>query len=73
MSNKGKRKKVPVHRLVAYAFLPNPDNKPFVNHKDLNPSNNCLHNLEWVTESENTRHWHRNTNKRRQEFTNGSS
>ena len=43
----GKRKNLPMHRLVAEAFIPNPDNLPFVNHKDENPANNCVDNLEW--------------------------
>ena len=42
-----------VHRLVAMAFIPNPDNLPFINHKDENPSNNSVDNLEWCTTAYN--------------------
>lgn len=49
----GERKNLYVHRLVAEAFIDNPDNKECVNHKDYDRKNNKVSNLEWVTTAEN--------------------
>ena len=49
-----------VHRLVALTYIPNPENKPTVNHIDGNPSNNNFKNLEWATHSEQTAHAYEN-------------
>lgn len=50
---KGKMKKMKVHRAVGMAFLDNHENKPQINHRDENKTNNCVFNLEWVTAYEN--------------------
>ncbi len=52
----GRGKTQPVHRLVAKAFLPNPDQLREVNHKDGDKTNNHVSNLEWVTSAENHHH-----------------
>lgn len=53
LANNGVDKQFSVHRLVAEAFLDNPQNLPEVNHKDENPFNNCVENLEWCTRQYN--------------------
>jgi len=53
---KGNVKNLFIHRLVAIAFVPNPYNKPFINHKNGIRSDNALENLEWCTHQENMQH-----------------
>lgn len=56
----GKNKIYPnIHRLVALAFIPNPNNKPCVNHIDGDKQNNCVSNLEWLDWADNTMHAHK--------------
>lgn len=50
--NGGIKSKCRIHRLVAEAFIPNPDNKPTVDHIDRNPKNNTVENLRWATQEE---------------------
>ena len=45
-----------VHRLLAEAFIPNPNKYPYINHIDCDPSNNSLENLEWCTQKQNIQH-----------------
>lgn len=56
LTKNGKPKGMLVHRLIAKAFIPNPENKPEINHINGIPSDNRIENLEWVTPSENQIH-----------------
>lgn len=57
VSKDGISKQFRVHRLVAIAFIPNPNNLPEVNHKNRIKTDNHINNLEWCTSKENTLHW----------------
>lgn len=56
LSQNGLKQRYRIHRLVAETFIPNPNNKPQVNHIDCDKSNNRVDNLEWCDNSENQRH-----------------
>jgi len=56
LSHKGKKQKPYIHRLIALHFIPNPENKPCINHKNGNKADNRIENLEWCTIIENNKH-----------------
>lgn len=60
LSKNNRPKYFKIHRLVAEAFIPNPENLPCVNHKDENQSNNLVENLEWCTHEYNINYGARN-------------
>jgi len=62
--NDNTRKMLKIHRLVAQCYIPNPENKSDVNHKDGNKANNHVNNLEWVTHKENIQHSFRVLNRK---------
>ena len=55
LTKDGKQKNMTIHRLIGNAYIPNPENKPCIDHKDHNRQNNDISNLRWVTHSENNR------------------
>lgn len=68
LSKNNNGKQFLVHRLVAQAFIPNPNNYEFVNHKDENKKNNNVENLEWCTKSYNSIYYLNFDPKRKQEY-----
>lgn len=60
LSKNGKKKYYLIHRLVAQEFLENPNNLSTVNHKDENKQNNCVENLEWLSQKDNNNYGERN-------------
>ena len=67
----GRINSIKVHRLVAQAFIPNPDNLPQVNHKDENKTNNCVENLEWCDSKYNNNYGTRKDKVRETAIKNG--
>ena len=62
LRNHQKHKYLSIHKLVAETFIPNPNNYPIINHKDNNPLNNSVRNLEWCTQSHNIKYAYTNGN-----------
>lgn len=60
LCKKGECKKIKIHRLVALAFIPNPNNLPEINHKDEDTTNNVVENLEWCNRTYNNNYGTRN-------------
>ncbi len=60
LNDEGKYDTIKVHRIIAKTFIPNPENKETVNHKNSIKSDNRVHNLEWATRSENIKHAYKN-------------
>ena len=60
LTKSGKSELKYVHRLVAEAFIDNPEKKETVNHKNMEKSCNCVDNLEWMTQEENNQHFEEN-------------
>ena len=71
LSYNGKHKTITVHRLVAQAFLPNPDNLPEINHKDEDKTNNNVTNLEWCDHKYNVNYGTRNIRAKETAIKNG--
>lgn len=71
LSCNGKHKTITVHRIVAQAFIPNPDNLPEINHRDEDKINNRVDNLEWCTAKYNMNYGTRNIRIRETAIKNG--